>query len=71
WPAKTVADERAALDESLTGPIGLQDRLEGGDEPNYLRPSLAQSVLRDLRRGRWVIQDEIDLHGYNREEARA
>ena len=71
WPAKTVADERAALDESLTGPIGLQDRLEGGDEPNYLRPTLAQSILRDLRRGRWVIQDEIDLHGYNREEARA
>jgi DNA-nicking Smr family endonuclease len=26
--------------------------------------------LRDLRRGRWVIQDEIDLHGLNRDEAR-
>ena len=28
-------------------------------------------VLRDLRRGRWIIQDETDLHGLNREEARA
>ena len=27
-------------------------------------------MLRDLRRGRWVILDEIDLHGLNREQAR-
>lgn len=65
-----LADEHQALQESLHGAIGLQDRLEGGDEPSYLRPGLANSVLRDLRRGRWVIQDEIDLHGQNRDEAR-
>jgi DNA-nicking Smr family endonuclease len=69
-PLQHIADERAALHESLHGHIGLQDRLEGGDEPHYLRQGLAQTVLRDLRRGRWVIQDEIDLHGLNREEAR-
>jgi len=70
-PLQHLADERAALHESLHGPITLQDRLEGGDEPTFLRPGLAHGVLRDLRRGRWVIQDEIDLHGLNREEARA
>ncbi|HJW24656.1 MAG TPA: Smr/MutS family protein [Rhodocyclaceae bacterium] len=64
------ADERAVMHEALHGPIGLQDRLEGGDEPNYLRPGLAASVLKDLRRGRWVVQEHIDLHGMNREEAR-
>ena len=69
-PLQHLADERAALHESLHGPITLQDRLEGGDEPSYLRSGLANSVLRDLRRGRWVIQDEIDLHGLNRDEAR-
>jgi DNA-nicking Smr family endonuclease len=69
-PLKHLADERAALHESLHGPITLQDRLEGGDEPSYLRAGLANSVLRDLRRGRWVIQGEIDLHGLNREQAR-
>ena len=69
-PLQRLADERAALHESLHGPITLQDRLEGGDEPSYLRAGLANSVLRDLRRGRWVIQDEIDLHGLNREQAR-
>lgn len=69
-PLQHIADERAALHESLHGFIALQDRLEGGDEPHYLRAGLAQNVLRDLRRGRWVTQGEIDLHGLNRDEAR-
>ncbi|MGB4062917.1 MAG: Smr/MutS family protein [Azonexus sp.] len=69
-PLQHLADEQAALHESLHGFISLQDRLEGGDELHYLRTGLAQNVLRDLRRGRWVIQDEIDLHGLNRDEAR-
>ena len=70
-PLQHLADERAALKESLCGSIALQDRLEGGDEPTYLRPGLAANILRDLRRGRWVVQDELDLHGLNREQARS
>lgn len=69
-PEQSQADHQAVLHESLHAPIALQDRLEGGDEAAYLRPGLAQTVLRDLRRGRWVVQDEIDLHGLNREQAR-
>lgn len=69
-PLQHLADERAALNESLHGKISLQDRLEGGEEASYLRVGLASSVLRDLRRSRWVVQDEIDLHGLNRDEAR-
>lgn len=69
-PRQFLKDERAALHESLHGQIGLQDRLEGGDEPHYLRPGLPAHVLRDLRRGRWVTQAELDLHGLNRDEAR-
>ncbi len=70
-PRQRRADERAALDDALHGPIELEDRLEGGDEPNSLRPGLSQAILKDLRRGRWVIQAQIDLHGYNRDAARA
>ena len=69
-PQQSLADRQAVLHESLHAPIALQDRLEGGDEPAYLRDGLAQTILRDLRRGRWVIQDEVDLHGLNREQAR-
>lgn len=70
-PLQHLADEQAALHDSLHAPIGLQDRLEGGDEASFSQPGLARSVLRDLRRGRWVTEAELDLHGLNRDEARS
>jgi DNA-nicking Smr family endonuclease len=48
----------------------LDLHLEGGDEAAWLRTGMAPSVLRDLRRGRWVVQAHLDLHGMNRDEAR-
>ena len=69
-PRQSLRDERAALAESLDAPALLDLYLEGGDAAAWLRPGLAQTVLRDLRRGRWVVQAELDLHGMNREEAR-
>ena len=68
-PKQHRLDEAAALVESLS-PAPLDLSLEGGDEPNFLRPGLARTVLRDLRRGRWVVQDHLDLHGATRDEAR-
>ena len=69
-PRQHIADERAALEESLAPGIALEDRLDIGDEPQYLRPGLNRQILRDLRRGRWVIEAELDLHGATRDEAR-
>jgi len=69
-PRHSRHDERAALCESLHDPELLDLHLEGGDEAAWLRPGLPRSVLRDLRRGRWVVQDKLDLHGMNRDEAR-
>jgi DNA-nicking Smr family endonuclease len=68
-PKQRWRDEAEALAESLS-PAPLDLRLEGGDEPAFLRPGLARTVLRDLRRGRWVVQDHLDLHGATRDEAR-
>ena len=34
-----------------------------------MREGIGRDVLRKLRRGHWVIQDELDLHGMNREQA--
>ncbi len=70
-PVKREADERAALDESLATPLTFEDRLDMGDEAAFLRPGLPRRVLSDLRRGRWVLQGQIDLHGLTRDEARA
>lgn len=70
-PLKHFEDEHAALRESLEAPMSLEDRLEMGDEAAFLRPGLPRRVLTDLRRGRWVLQGQLDLHGLNRDEARA
>lgn len=69
-PLQHEADERAALHESIFAPTSLDLRLEGGDELAYLRVGMPQQTLRDLRRGRWIVEGAVDLHGCNRDEAR-
>lgn len=68
-PRQTHRDERAALAESLSGPFSLDDAIESGDELVFLREGMSRQVLRKLRRGHWVVQDGLDLHGMNRLEA--
>jgi DNA-nicking Smr family endonuclease len=68
-PLQSRRDERAALAESLHGPISIDDALDSGEELVYLREGLSRQVLRRLRRGHWVVQDSIDLHGMNRVSA--
>jgi len=59
------------LREAIEAPLSFEDRLDTGDEAAYLRTGLPRRVLTDLRRGRWVVQGELDLHGLTRDEARA
>jgi len=66
-----VIDEIAALAESLSGPLSADDALDTGEELSYLREGMARETLRKLRRGHWVIQDGVDLHGLNRDQASA
>ena len=68
-PVQRQRDERAALAESIEGPLTPDEALETGEELVYLREGLARMVLRRLRRGHWVVQDHLDLHGMNRQEA--
>jgi DNA-nicking Smr family endonuclease len=68
-PRQRQLDDRAVLGESLAGASAVELALEGGDEVAFQRPGVGRNVLRDLRRGRWVVQDEIDLHGATRAEA--
>lgn len=70
-PRQREEDERAALQETLHAPVSLEDRLETGEEAAFIRPGIPRRVLTDLRRGRWVRQAELDLHGLNRDEARS
>jgi DNA-nicking Smr family endonuclease len=67
-PRQRIRDERAVLEESL-GPVSLDDALDSGNELSYLAEGLRRDVLRKLRRGHWVVEDELDLHGMNRHVA--
>jgi DNA-nicking Smr family endonuclease len=68
-PHQTRRDERAALAESLSAPVSLDDAIDSGEELSFLREGFGRDVLRKLRRGHWVVQGELDLHGMNREHA--
>lgn len=63
------ADERAALDESLLH--RAEDlEVESGEELHYGREHVPTAVMKGLRRGRYAIEDELDLHGLTAVEAR-
>lgn len=68
-PVQTEADEREVLREMLLDPE--PDALESGDTLLYRGPGLQDATMRKLRRGQYARQAELDLHGYNREAARA
>lgn len=70
YPVQSHLDDHAVLEESLSACWTAQDWLDSGDEPNFLRPGLSRQVLRKLRSGTWVIQDQLDLHGLDRHQAR-
>lgn len=63
------ADDAAVLDESLHGP-GPDAGSDAGEALIYRRPGISLQVLRDLKRGRFRIQDELDLHGLTAREAK-
>lgn len=65
----TRADEQAVLKESLSG-HAAEPGLETGEELSFRRSHVPLKVLKDLRRGKYSIQDELDLHGLTANEAR-
>ncbi len=69
-PQQRLRNEHALRQESLAASLPLEDRLDMGDEQAFLRPGIPRRVLADLRRGRWAVQGELDLHGLTRDQAR-
>ena len=71
----TAAMARSArqevLRESLQGSDDIPDALEQlGEEMSYRRACLPERTFRRLRRGRYRIEDETDLHGLTAAQAR-
>jgi DNA-nicking Smr family endonuclease len=65
-----MADEQAALQESISDEFTYDTLLDTDDTLSYARNGIGQDTLRKLRRGHWVIQRELDLHGLRTDQAR-
>lgn len=69
-PKQFIQDEQQALADSLSDHYIPAHELETGEELLYLRDGHSPDILSKLRRGHWVIQAAIDLHGLISDEAR-
>jgi DNA-nicking Smr family endonuclease len=69
-PAQRLRDDREALKDSLSDHLPWDAGMETGEELLYARNGIGAPTLRKLRRGHWVIQGELDLHGLTVGEAR-
>jgi DNA-nicking Smr family endonuclease len=65
-----LADEQAALRESLSDDFSPETLMESDEALSFARNGIGPDTLRKLRRGHWVIQSQIDLHGMRSDEAR-
>jgi DNA-nicking Smr family endonuclease len=63
-------DEAAVLVESISDEFDAETLLDTDDALSFRRRGIGIDVVRKLRRGVWVLQDELDLHGLRRDEAR-
>ncbi|KAA0181192.1 Smr/MutS family protein [Cupriavidus cauae] len=69
-PVQSQLDDQAVLAASLSDQFDVENLLETDDTLSFRRPGIGNDVIRKLRRGEWVPQDRIDLHGLRRDEAR-
>jgi len=65
-----IADEEAALQESLSDDFSVETLMETDEALSYARSGIGADVLKRLRRGEWVTQGQLDLHGLRTDEAR-
>jgi DNA-nicking Smr family endonuclease len=65
-----LLDEQQVLIDALADPWDWEAAISTGEELFFSRPGVPAAALRKLRRGGWVIQGELDLHGHTGDEAR-
>ena len=70
-PVMRQRDEADALASSLSDGIDADGLLETDAALSFTRDGIAPNTVRKLRRGDWVIQAQLDLHGMTRDQARA
>lgn len=67
---KRMEDDAAIPADLLKDTSGWDADIENGDLITFLRPGLPSEIIRKLRRGQWIIQATLDLHGVTADAAR-
>ncbi len=68
-PEQKRLDEQAVMESLLAEDFDTSE-IETGEELLFARPGVQHSVMRRLRRGDYVIEGQLDLHGYTVAQAR-
>ncbi|MFM2053295.1 MAG: hypothetical protein RL456_1332 [Pseudomonadota bacterium] len=69
-PRQRERDEAAVMRAALSDEFDAESLMETDDQLSYRRAGIGDDVLKKLRRGVWVTQGQIDLHGLTRDAAR-
>ncbi|WP_153101132.1 Smr/MutS family protein [Paraburkholderia hayleyella] len=69
-PIQTQRDEQAVLSEAISDEFDPEVLLDIDDSLSFRRPGISEEVVRQMRRGKWTVQAQLDLHGLRRDEAR-
>lgn len=69
-PLQKMLDDEQVLIEALSDEWDVERYLETDEGLSFRRNGIGHEALRKLRRGLWVVQSQIDLHGYRTDEAR-
>jgi len=69
-PKQKQRDEAAALQEAISDEVDVSSLLDTDERLSFRRPGVGPDVAQKLRRGKWAIQRQVDLHGLRTEEAR-
>jgi DNA-nicking Smr family endonuclease len=65
-----LKDERAALLQSMSDEMDIERLLDTDEGLAFRQEGIGQDVVRKLRKGHWVVQASLDLHGLRVDEAR-
>jgi DNA-nicking Smr family endonuclease len=69
-PRQSEQDEAAALKQTMSDEMDIASLLDTDEMLSFRRPGIGSDVTQKLRRGKWTIQQQIDLHGLRSDEAR-
>ena len=67
---KLLEDEKRVLLDSISDDY-IYENIESEDELLYLRHGHSPDILNKLKKGYWVVQGSIDLHGMISQEAKS